>query len=355
MKINEHSKMLLSAIILVVTSTYIVLEVTAAFQTVYVKSGDYIIPEGQVDDNLYIRLQSPNSSIIMKSGSKLMNSKISCDASNHNEHAVIIEGSDAVLENVQFNVNNCGGDGIHAEGVSNIHIWQGTISKPKGFGINFNNVNNSEIFGVFINAAKSGGILLGSSNQNQIVTTLIFQVTNTVALKIDGNSHKNQVVRSRARHNNAVMQSDAEDNLFYHSVCEKRVGYVGCVTDYGDEPKNWGIPTDFQPVWRTACYPKSFQRGKCDYLTPQLAIAASSDNDRVVVDTNGQTGWGNVTISTQGLLLLGNELTMQGAYGYINYLDSLNVTAPNVHVQNFVVRSNPIVQNDTILTAITVK
>lgn len=43
---------------------------------------------------------------------------------------------------------------------------------------------------------------------------------------------------------------------------------------------------------------------------------------------------------------------MKGSYGYENYLDSLVVIVPGVHVQNFIVRSVPQVQSDTVLVLV---
>lgn len=59
-----------------------------------------------------------------------------------------------------------------------------------------------------------------------------------------------------------------------------------------------------------------------------------------------------MSIATDGIVLLGNELTMKGAYSYIDYLDDLTVAAPGVHVQNFVVRGAIAVEADTLLTAV---
>ena len=341
-------------IIIISHKAFVSITAHATFVTINVGSGDYVVPAGELRSGLYIRLFDPEGSVIMEPGSMLINSKVSCEVTNHRTHGIIIAGDYVTLESVQLGGSNCGGNGVHAVGVSDFHYWQGKITQPRGHGIYLEKVNNSELFGVWVVHAKRDGIFLNASNQNQIVATLVYVSLTNRGLVLDADSHQNQVVRSRARYNKGVIQSDAIDNLFYHSVCESRVGYVGCLTADDNEPRNWGDPADFTPRWRTACYPASFQGSKCDYLTPQLALAYSSFWDRVVTDTNSQAGWGNVTISIPGVLLLGNELTMKGRYGYVNYIDSLNVTASGVHVQNFVVRSIPIIQSDTVLSAVEV-
>ena len=324
----------------------------AALETVNVNSGNYVILENQTIENVRIRLLNPNSSVVMEKGSTLRNGAVACDIVNHNTHGIIVTGDDVTLKSVT--VSKCGGDAVHASNALQFKFWQGELSS-KGAGISLFNVSNSEIFGVRI-STRLDGIILQNSNDNQIVATVVYVSEGQRGFVLDADSHRNQLVRVRARHNGGTIQADAPDNLISHSVCGKRVGYVGCLSEFGEkEPENWGNPEDFKPRWRTACTPFSFQNSVCDYLTPQLAINASNEGERVVVDTNGQLGWGNITISKQGLMLLSNDLTQKGRYNFINYLDSLTVTAPFVHVQNFFVRSVPVLQPDTVLTSVIVE
>lgn len=323
-----------------------------AMTTVNVKTGSYVIPAGASRENLLIRVQDPKGSVVLNEGSVLKNSQVKCDVLGRTAPAIVVTGNHARLESVQV-MGGCDSDGLVAADVTGLRFWQGKIETPRGRGILLAHVTDAELFGVWVANARGDGIVLQGSTGVQLVATLVYVSPGRRGVVLDADSHANQVVRSRARYNGGTMQADASDNLFYHSVCSTRIGAVGCLADGGPQgPLNWGEPAAFTPRWRTACTAASFQGSACDDLTPQEALAASAPGNRVVVDTNKSTGWGNVAIGTEDILLLGNELTMKGNYGYVDYLESLTVTASGVHVQNFDVRGAITAQPDTALVAV---
>lgn len=309
---------------------------------------EFEIHAGQVVENQTIRLAT--GSLILRNGATLRNSKVRC-LSGHIGPGVIIENAVGVtLENVDI-YGPCDAGIVGNNGWGH-RLWGVGIYGTRGKAMTLDRVSGSEIFGVYANNVWDGVYLTNHSQGNQIVAVRIKPGRSQIGLFMDGTSTFNQVIRSRAMGNRAAFSSDSPFNRFHHSICPRVLGFAGCWFTQGPAPRTeQGTVDGYLPRWFTACLPVSFQGQSCDYLSPQTALAAMRADDRVVVDTNGQIGWGDLVVDEPGAVVLANTLgALKGRYGYVAYLSSLEVTAPRVRVQNFKVRGEMNLEPDTVVS-----